>query len=229
MIKQNKKIILFILLIAVIMLVRYSLIGELLSIENVKQYRNLLLTTVHDHYALSAVSFITAYVAVTALSIPGAAILTLAGGFLFGLLPTTLYVNMGATTGATLAFLAARYLFGNWLQTKYQEQLSRFNDEMQRNGAGYLLTLRLVPVFPFFLINILSGFTNVPLRTFVWTTALGIVPGTVVYAYAGRQIGTINAPSDILSARVIIAFAVLALFALFPALLDRFKIMKKRS
>lgn len=223
-----KRLLLLILVIAVLALVRFSQVGDALSIENVKKYRDILLTTVQVHYVLSAAAFIAAYIVVTALSIPGAAILTLAGGFLFGTLPAVIYVNVGATAGATLAFLAARYLLGSWLQMKYRAQLNSFNEEMIRNGSRYLLGLRLMPVFPFFLINILSGFTNVSLKTFVWTTALGIIPGTFVYAYAGRQIGSISSASQVLSVRIILAFAILALSALLPAAIDRIKAARHR-
>jgi uncharacterized membrane protein YdjX (TVP38/TMEM64 family) len=226
MIKQHKKILLLIFLISAVALVRFSGIGDVLSFENLKREREHLAALVQAHYLLSVVYFITIYIVVASLSIPGAEVLTLAGGFLFGTLPATLYVNVGATTGATVAFLAARYLLGNWLQRKYQEKLGAFNEKMKKNGSRYLLSLRLVPVFPFFLINLLSGFTNVSVKTFAWTTALGIIPGTAVFAYAGRQIGSINSPSEILSAGIIIAFAVLALFALLPAMLDRFRAMK---
>jgi uncharacterized membrane protein YdjX (TVP38/TMEM64 family) len=226
---MNKKIILLILFIIALIAVRYSPIGNVLTFENLKRNRQHLLALVQNHYLPSLLVFIAGYAMVTALSIPGAVILTLAGGFLFGTLFATLYVNIGATTGAVLAFLVARYLLGNRMQEKYQKQLSTFNEEMEKNGSRYLLTLRLIPVFPFFLINFLSGLTKVPLKTFAWTTALGIIPGTVVYAYAGQQLGSINALSEILSARVITAFAILALFALFPAVHDRIKAIKNQS
>ncbi len=182
-----------------------------------------------DNYALSIVLFVLLYIVVTGLSIPGAVVLTLAGGFLYGTAPATLYVNLGATTGAVLAFLFARYLLGQQLQHKYQQQLDQFNREMDTAGARYLLTLRLVPVFPFFLINFLSGLTKVPLKTFAWTTAVGIIPGTVVFAYAGRQIGSIDSPAGILSTNVIAAFLLLASFALFPAVFSRIKAARNRT
>jgi uncharacterized membrane protein YdjX (TVP38/TMEM64 family) len=169
------------------------------------------------------------YVLATALSLPGAIILTLAGGFLFGVAAGTFYVNIGATMGAILAFLSARYLLGDRLQEKYAKQLETFNREMDRNGTSYLLTLRLIPVFPFFLINFLSGLTKIRLWTFLWTTWLGIIPGTVVFAFAGQQLGSISSPADILSKNVIIAFLVLALFTLVPVILKRSKAGSKTS
>lgn len=224
--KQIGKFVFFMLLIAMIVLLRYSPVGGLLTFENLKGHRENLLTVVHSHYALSVIAFSLGYVLVAALSVPGATVLTLAGGFLFGVAASTLYVNIGATTGASAAFLTARYLLGNSLQEKYPAQLRKFNEELERNGANYLLTVRLVPIFPFFLINFLAGLTKIPFKTFLWTTSLGIIPGTAVYAFAGRQLGNINSPSDILSKRVIIAFGILAAFTVIPAVLKRVRAKK---
>jgi len=226
---RHSKIVLLALLIAAIVAVRLSPLGSLLTFENLKQNREVLVALVHDHYGLSVAVFLLSYVLVAALSIPGAVVLTLAGGFLFSTLQATVYVNIGATAGATLAFLGARYLLGARLQEKYRAQLMKFNKEVEQNGAGYLLTLRFIPVFPFFLINFLSGLTTIRLRTFIWTTALGIVPGTAVFAFAGQQLGSINDLSEVLSTRVLAAFVLLAAFALFPAVLKRFRSARKRS
>jgi len=227
--KQRRNILLLIVLIAVIIAVRQSPIGSVLTFDNLKQHREELLELVRNHYALSVVLFVLLYVLVAGLSIPGAVVLTLGGGFLYGTAQATLYVNLGATAGAVLAFLTARHLLGKQLQEKYQLQLDRFNREMEVEGWRYLLTLRLIPIFPFFLINFLSGLTRVPLKTFAWTTSLGIIPGTAVFAYAGRQLGSINSPEDILSTKVITAFLLLASFALFPVVFSRIKAAKSRS
>jgi uncharacterized membrane protein YdjX (TVP38/TMEM64 family) len=216
--KQRKRIILLALFVAAIILLRFTPLGALFTFENLKQHRDSLSLSVQNRYWLSVAGFIALYVLVTSLSLPGAAVLTLAAGFLFGTLAGTVYVNVGATTGASAAFLSARYFLGKGLQEKYQSQLRKFNTEIERSGTSYLLTLRLIPVFPFFLINFLSGLTTIPLRTFIWTTSLGIIPGTVVYAFAGRQIGSLNSLSDILSKRGIAAFVVLI-----PAMVNRFK------
>lgn len=213
----------------VIVVVRYSPAGDILTFDNLKQNRDFLVTFVQEHYGLSVVLFIAVYIITTAFSIPGDVILTLAGGFLFGIIVTTIIVNVGAAAGAALAFLSARYLIGDRLQGKYHNQLNKFNEELTLNGPRYLLTLRFIPVFPFFLINFLSGLTKIPLKTFIWTTSVGIIPGTMVYAFAGRQIGTVNSLSEVLSVNVIIAFAILALFAIFPVILNRLKSPKKRN
>jgi uncharacterized membrane protein YdjX (TVP38/TMEM64 family) len=109
------------------------------------------------------------------------------------------------------------------IQERYREQLEKFNSEMERNGPRYLLTLRLLPVFPFFLVNFLSGLTRVSLPTFLWTTSLGIIPGSMVYAFAGQQLETVRSVGDILSLKVLIAFGVLALFTFLPPLVQRLR------
>lgn len=218
-----------IVFLAVIITIRYSPVGAILTFDNLKQHRDALLSFVQDHYGLSVILFMVAYICTTAFSIPGATILTIAGGFLFGTIAAIFLVNIGATAGAALAFLSARYLVGERLQEKYQNQLIKFNTELEKNGAQYLLTLRFIPVFPFFLINFLSGLTKIPIKTFVWTTSIGIIPGTVVYAFAGQQIGSINALSEILSANVIAAFILLALFAIMPVIINRVKDSKKQK
>jgi uncharacterized membrane protein YdjX (TVP38/TMEM64 family) len=220
---RKKQLLLLVLFILAVILVRSSQFGSAITFENLKQNRETLVSFVGAHYVLSVASFIAVYVLATALSVPGAVILTLAGGFLFGPATSVIYIDIGATAGAACAFLSARYLLGNRLQQKYGGQLAKFNSEMDRNGASYLLTLRLIPVFPFFLINFLAGLTKVPLRTFLWTTSLGIIPGTAVFAFAGQQLGSIDSPADILSKKVIAAFAVLGLFALAPAVWKRFR------
>jgi len=226
---MHTKMLLLVLLIAAIVGVRLSPLGSVLTFENLKQNREVLVALVHDHYGLSVAVFILSYILVAALSIPGVVILTLAGGFLFGTLQTTGYVNIGATVGATLSFLSARYLLGGRIQEKYQAQLMKFNREVEQNGAGYLLTLRLIPVFPFFLINFLSGLTTIRIRTFIWTTSLGVAPGTAVFAFAGQQLGSINALSEVLSTKVLAAFGLLAAFALFPIVLKRIRAARKRN
>ena len=223
---QTKKVIVVLLAVAALIALRASPAGHFLTFENLKREQALLLAWVQQHPIVSVAAFIAVYIAVTALSVPGAAVLTLAGGSLFGAVATTLYVNIGATAGAFLAFLAARYFFGNWLQERYGSQLSSFNREMQKNGARYLLSLRLLPVFPFFLINLLAGLTTVGVGTFLWTTAVGIVPGTAVYAFAGQQLASISSPRDILSVRIAVAFGVLALAAVIPAVLARVRAVR---
>jgi uncharacterized membrane protein YdjX (TVP38/TMEM64 family) len=154
--------------------------------------------------------------------LPGAVILTLAGGFVFGGVWATLFVNIGATTGATLAFLAARYLLRDAVEQKFGRWLGPLQQGFSQNAFSYLLTLRFIPLFPFFVVNLVSGLTRVPVGTYVVATALGIIPGSFVYAYAGRQLGTINSLKEIASPSVLAAFVLLGLLATVPILYQKF-------
>jgi uncharacterized membrane protein YdjX (TVP38/TMEM64 family) len=164
---------------------------------------------------------------VAGLALPGAVILTLAGGFLFGSVLGTLFVNLGASTGAVLAFLASRYLLHDVVEQKFGKWLGPFQDGFAKNAFSYLLTLRLIPLFPFFVVNLVSGLTRVSVGTYAVATAIGIIPGSFVYAYAGRQLGSINTLKEIASPNVIGAFVLLGLFALIPIVYK--KVTEKRA
>jgi uncharacterized membrane protein YdjX (TVP38/TMEM64 family) len=193
-----------------------------LSLDALKANRDNLLVFTQDHYVPAVALFILVYILQTSFSLPGATIVTLAGGFLFGSLWGPLYVNIGATTGATLAFLAARYLFHQWVERKFGNRLGPIQDGFAKNAFSYLLTLRLMPFFPFFLVNLLSGLTRVKVSTYVVATAVGIIPGSVVYTFAGRQLGTINALSELVSPRLLLAFSLLGLLILIPIVYRKF-------
>ena len=195
---------------------------QYLSLETLQANRDKLLFYTDAHYTTAVVSFILLYCLQTAFSLPGAAIFTLAGGFLFGSFVGTLYVNVAATAGATLAFLAARYLLRDWVERKFGDRLGPIQEGFARNAFSYLITLRLIPIFPFFLINLVSGLTRIRVGPYVLATALGIIPGSFVYANAGRQLGTINSLGEIASPRVLGAFALLGLLALVPILYRKF-------
>lgn len=225
--KTNRKRIIFALCIAaLIILIRIFGLDNLLTMEAFRQYRDQLLSITTTHYASAVAIFIAVYIVVVALSIPGATILTLAAGFLFGFVGV-IYVNIGATIGAILAFLVARYLIGDWIQKRYGERFSSFNKEIAENGYNYLLTLRFIPLFPFFLVNIFAGITRVPLITYAWTTMVGIAPASFVYIYAGRQLENIDKPGDIISWQILLAFVLLGLLAWSPVLLK--KLLKKKN
>ena len=147
----------------------------------------------------------------------------MAGAFVFGIWPAVVYVNISATVGAVMAFLLARYLLGDWVQNRFKDKLTGFNRQVEKNGVYYLLTLRLMPLFPFTWINLFCGLTTIRLVTFLWTTCLGILPGTVVFVYAGSQLGQINSPGELLSPGVLLAFFLLGIFALFPVIVKRLK------
>jgi len=200
----------------------YFDLAQYLSLETLKANRDKLLFYTDAHYTTAVALFIGAYILQTAFSLPGAAVFTLAGGFLFGSIVGTLYANIAATAGATLAFLAARYLLRDWVERKFGDRLDPIQKGFARNAFNYLITLRLIPIFPFFLINLVSGLTRIKVGTYVLATAIGIIPGGFVYANAGRQLGTINSLGEIASPRVLGAFALLGLLALVPLLYRKF-------
>ena len=200
----------------------YLDLGRFLSLTALKDNRDGLLAFVDTNFGAAVGIFILTYVVVAGLSLPGAVILTLAGGFLFGGILATLFINIGATTGATLAFLTARYLLRDTVEQKFGKWLGPFQEGFAKNAFSYLLTLRLIPLFPFFVVNLVSGLTRVNVGTYMLATAIGIIPGSFVYSYAGRQLGTINSLKEIASPNVIGAFVLLGLLALVPVVYKRF-------
>lgn len=228
MTRHGRRFIVLAALAAAVVALRVSGLGEMLTFDTLQQNRESLLAHVRSGYAGAVALYIGAYILVAAFNIPGAAVMTLSGGFLFGTFPAVLYANIGATAGASIAFLLSRYLLGDWVQARYRDRLAGFNAEMERNGARYLVTLRLIPLFPFFMINFLSGLTSIPFRTFVWTTSLGILPAAAIFANAGSQLGSIRTVSEILSPRVIASLFLLALIAVVPAVISRWKTRRSR-
>ncbi len=193
------------------------------TLDALKENKAALRQYAQDHYLVTVVLFILIYILQTALSLPGAAILTLAGGFLYGTVLGAIFVNIGATTGAVLAFMAARYLFRDAVEKRFGKRLARIQSGFASNGLNYLLTLRLIPLFPFFLVNLASGLTRIRLSTYVFATAIGILPGSLVFTNAGKQIGGINSIRDIASPGVLGAFSLLGLLALVPVVYHKLK------
>ena len=169
-------------------------------------------------YAQSPFAFIALYTAiyilVTSLSLPGAAVMTIAGGALFGLYTGTVVVSFASSIGATLACFVSRYLLRDWVQARFGDKLVTVTRGIAQEGAFYLFTLRLIPIFPFWLINLLMGLTNMSLRTFYWVSQAGMLAATIVYVNAGRELSKINSLSGILSPRLILSFTVLGFFPL---------------
>jgi uncharacterized membrane protein YdjX (TVP38/TMEM64 family) len=221
--RRLKQIVLLCLPFAIVVAVEISGANTYLTLENLKRYQHSIEQIIAQHYASSVLFYISLYIVSTALAIPGALVLSLAGGLFFHTLPGVIYVNIGATVGAILAFLFARYIFGDWVQKRYSTQLGSFNDELAKNGYAYLLSARFIPIFPFFLINLLSGLTRVPLKTFVWTTSVGILPASLIYTFAGSRIGDITSTGDIISRPMLSALTLLAILALAPVVWNKFK------
>ncbi|MEQ1789901.1 MAG: VTT domain-containing protein, partial [Rickettsiales bacterium] len=163
---------------------------------------------------LLIIVFSLSYIAVTALSLPIATILTLLGGALFGFINGLIIVSFTSTIGATLAFLMARFLLKDWVQNKYGKHLKKLNTGFAREGAFYLFALRLAPVFPFFLVNMLMALLPIKTWTFFWVSQLGMLAGTAIYVYAGTELSKISAFSDIASPKLLLAFTMLGVFPL---------------
>ncbi|MEG3191990.1 FAD-dependent oxidoreductase [Lysobacter sp. D1-1-M9] len=188
--------------------------AEALTLEGLKARQAELGGWVSAHPWRAAGGFFVLYVAVAAASIPGAAVMTLAAGALFGLLAGTLLVSFASTIGASLAFLVARFVLRDTLRARYGERLKKIDAGIARDGAFYLFTLRLVPVFPFFLVNLLAGLTSLRLRTFYWVSQLGMLAGTLAYVYAGTQLAQIETLRDVLSPGLIGALVLLGVLPL---------------
>jgi pyruvate/2-oxoglutarate dehydrogenase complex dihydrolipoamide dehydrogenase (E3) component/uncharacterized membrane protein YdjX (TVP38/TMEM64 family) len=209
-----KKIVLLALLAAFIA-VSFALdLGHWLTFEALKQSQHRFATLQAESPGLVAGGFFVLYVIVTALSLPGAAIMTLAGGAWFGLVTGVLLASFASSIGATLAFLASRYLLRDMVQRRFSEKLKAIDEGVAQNGAYYLFTLRLVPVFPFFLINLLMGLTPMHTRTFYWVSQLGMLAGTLVYVNAGTQLARLDSLAGILSPGLLLSFALLGVFPL---------------
>ena len=192
-----------------------------LTLDAVKANRDALLAFTQQHFATSLVVAFAVYAGATAFSLPGGLLLSLTVGFIFGRWVGTGLVVAAATVGATLVFLAARYIFADAARRRLGAWGERINAGFTENAFNYLLFLRLVPVFPFFLVNLAPAFTSIPLRTYVAATLVGIIPGTFVFVNVGQTLGRIESLSGLVSTETLGAFALLGLFALVPVLLKR--------
>lgn len=220
---NTKKISLALFAILAIIFFFYFDLGRFLTLEALKANRQSLLDYYAAHKVQTVAGFMAIYIIQTVLSLPGAAILSLAAGAIFGSIMGTVYANIAATIGATLAFLVTRYLLRDVVINKFGDKLEGMNRELENRGFSYLLFLRLVPVFPFFLINLAAGLTRLPLRTFFLATMIGIIPAGFVFVNAGASLATIDSLAGIASPRVLGSFALLGLFALIPVLYNKFR------
>lgn len=169
-------------------------------------------------YALSCYNIF--FIINTACALPVTLILTLLGGYLFGAPLATLAASFGSTIGSVIAFLATRYLFGNRFQRRYAAELTTFNQRLVRHGMSYLFAIRLIPVIPFFLVTILSGLTQIPIRTFVIATFFGTLPSLYLYSTLGKQFTAIKSTSDLFTLPVLALMCLIALTALIPLILS---------
>jgi len=190
----------------------YFDLGNFLSLGYIKESQN----SFQSHYLENPITtlliFFIIYTLITAVSFPGAAVLTLLAGALFGIVVGTIVVSFASTIGATIAMLFSRYMFHDYVKEKLKKSYKKINDGIKKEGAFYLFTLRLVPIFPFFLINIAMGLTNMKLWTYYWISQIGMFAGTIVYVNAGSQLSNINSLSGILSFNIIVSFVILGVF-----------------
>jgi len=223
---NSKKIVLGVIALLVGAFFLFDL-GRFLELSVLKAQQEQLSELIEANLLLSLALLFVVYVAVTALSLPGAAVMTLAGGALFGFGWGLLVISFASTVGATLAFLVARFLFRDTLRERYANYLKKIDDGIQRDGAFYLATLRLIPVFPFFVINIVLGLTGMKTWTFYWVSQLAMLPGTAVFVNAGTQLAQIERMGDIVSPELLLSFVLLGVFPLIAKFVVG-RIQKKR-
>jgi len=224
---NSKKLILLIVIGAVVALFIAFGGPEVLTLENLQKHQSSIGQWISQNLLVAVLGFAAVYVVVTALSLPGAAIMTLAGGAFFGNIYGLIAVSVASTVGASLAFLVARFLMRDTLRNRYAETVAKMDRGIAKDGAFYLATLRLVPVFPFFLINLAMGLTGMKLKTYALVSWVAMLPGTFVYVNAGTQLAQIESTGDILSADLLLSFALLGLFPLIAKFIVGF-IRKRR-
>ena len=225
---KSSRLLLLILIVFAIAAFFYFDLQQFLTLDMLKSKQAELLDTWSEHPVRVMAIYGLIYIAATGLSLPGAAILTLAGGAIFGLLWGTVIVSFASTIGATLAFLAARFLFRDDVMSRFGNHLTTINQGIAKDGAFYLFTLRLVPLFPFFIINLVMGLSSIKTTTFYWVSQLGMLAGTVVYVYAGTQLAKIDSLADIVSPGLLAAFVLLGIFPLLAkTLVNRIKQYKE--
>ena len=210
---KNKLLLLFVLAAAVTAYFALDL-GRYLTLDFFRSQQAAIDAYVSAQPVQSGLLFFLVYVAVTGLSLPGAAIMTLAAGAIFGLLWGTVIVSFASSIGATLAFLASRYLLRDWVQGRFGDRLKPINAGVEREGPFYLFALRLVPAFPFFVINLVMGLTPIRTWTFYWVSQVGMLAGTIVFVNAGTELGKLDSLKGILSPTLIASFVLLGLFPL---------------
>lgn len=189
-------------------------LGQYFSLEHLKASRGRLLESYAQHRFAFIAGYFLLYVAMTALALPVAGILTLAGGALFGFWTGAIVVSFASSMGAAIAFVVARFLLRDWVQNRFGDRLRKVNQGIERDGAFYLFTIRLIPVFPFFVVNAVMALTPLRLGTYYWVSQVGMLPATLVFVNAGRELGRLESLSGILSPGFLFSFALLGLFPL---------------
>jgi uncharacterized membrane protein YdjX (TVP38/TMEM64 family) len=222
-----KKLVFASLFIGIYLLLKESGIVEFLDLSYIQTQKELIISLSKEYQLLFILAFILTYIAIVSFQIPGATILTLLAGAIFGPFFGTLWVNIGASLGALLAFLVARFLLQETINKKLGKKLQEFNKGIKENGFNYILFLRLVPLFPFFLINLLAGLTLIKVKDYYLATMIGIVPGSFVYCNVGAALWQIGSLKDIVSGQTLLAFSLLGLLSLVPIIYKKYSGGKK--
>jgi len=206
-----KKILIIILISAAVGLFFYFGLHQVLTFDRIKAAQGDLQAYTDNNYILAVLAFCGVYITTTALSLPGAALLTLLSGALFGLVTGTVLASISSTLGATVAFLISRYLLRDTVKSKFGKMLDKIDAGIEEEGAFYLFTVRMIPVFPFFVVNLLMGLTNIKTLTYMWVSMAGMLLGTSIYVNAGTRLSELESPAGIFSPDIIISFVALGI------------------
>jgi len=225
-----KRILIAAVIAGIIAAFKFFNLGDYFTLSYIKASQQRFEILYNEHQFLVIAGYMLMYILVTSLSLPGAAVMTLAGGALFGLLTGTIIVSFASTIGATLACFVCRFILRGWVQGKFGDKLKTVNEGVEREGAFYLFTLRLIPVFPFWLINLVMGLTKMSLKNFYLVSQIGMLPGTIVYVNAGKELARIDSISGILSPGLILSFVLLGLFPIITKkLLSLYKTKRSKN
>jgi uncharacterized membrane protein YdjX (TVP38/TMEM64 family) len=220
---KSRQILILVAFVAIAAAFHFLDLGKYLTLESLKANRTLLTDLRVAQPVLFAAVFVLVYIVQTAFFLPGAGILSLAAGAIFGVLQGTLFVVSGATVGAILAFFVSRTLLRDWVVKKFGGRMEGIDRGLRESGFSYLLFLRLVPAFPFFLVNLACGVTGLPLRTYALGTLFGVIPASLVFVNAGASLAAIESVRQVATPRVLGSFALLGLFALLPTIINAVK------
>jgi uncharacterized membrane protein YdjX (TVP38/TMEM64 family) len=211
-INRKKKIVILVIVISLIVAFKVFNLGQYLTLSYLKESLDKFKNLYEKHRVLVIAGYFIIYVLTTSLSLPGASPLGMAGGALFGFWVATLVVSFASTIGATLACFVSRYLLRDWIQRKFSDRIAKVNEGIEKEGAFYLFTLRLIPLFPFWMINLVMGLTKMSLLKFYWVSQVAMLPGTMVYVNAGKELAKIESVKGIFSPSLIISFALIGIF-----------------
>ena len=207
-----KKILILIVIVGLIVAVKVLNLDQYLTLSYLKGSLDKFKTLYENHRVMVIAGYFVVYVLTTSLSLPGASPLGIAGGALFGFWTATIVVSFASTIGATLSCSISRFLLRDWIHKKFGDKIAKVNEGIEKEGAFYLFSLRLIPVFPFWMINLVMGLTKMPLPKFYWVSQIGMLPGTMVFVNAGKELGKIDSLKGILSPGLIISFALIGIF-----------------